>query len=104
MGRLISQNSNKKTTSSLQGIQSSGKAAYFTATFPYVVLFALFVRGVTLEGASKGLTVLFTPDFARLADPIVWMDAAGQIFYRFVRLDSFKSSKNGDLSSVSYPL
>ncbi|KAL5258489.1 hypothetical protein ACHWQZ_G009103 [Mnemiopsis leidyi] len=64
-----------------KGIQSSGKAAYFTATFPYVVLIALFIRGVTLEGAGNGIKVLFTPDFGKLLDPIVWMDAAGQIFY-----------------------
>ena len=64
-----------------KGIKSSGKAAYFTATFPYVVLSCLFVRGITLEGAWLGIKVLFTPDFGRLADPIVWMDAAGQIFY-----------------------
>ena len=64
-----------------KGIKSSGKAAYFTATFPYLVLICLFFRGVTLEGAWLGIKVLFTPDFARLLDPIVWMDAAGQIFY-----------------------
>ena len=27
-----------------QGIQSSGKVVYFTATFPYVVLFILLIR------------------------------------------------------------
>eukprot|EP00116_Pleurobrachia_bachei_P002988 sb/3463250/ len=64
-----------------KGIKSSGKAAYFTATFPYFVLICLFVRGVTLKGALTGIAVFFTPDFSRLLDPIVWMDAAGQIFY-----------------------
>lgn len=64
-----------------KGIQSSGKAAYFTATFPYLVLIALFIRGITLEGAGNGIKVLFTPDFEKLLDPTVWMDAAGQIFY-----------------------
>ncbi|XP_063689888.1 sodium- and chloride-dependent GABA transporter 1-like isoform X2 [Bolinopsis microptera] len=64
-----------------KGIQSSGKAAYFTATFPYVVLIALFIRGVTLEGAGNGIKVFFTPDFEKLLDPFIWMDAAGQIFY-----------------------
>jgi len=64
-----------------KGVKSSGKAAYFTATFPYVVLLCLFFRGVTLEGAAKGILVFFKPDFNRLLDPTVWMDAAGQIFY-----------------------
>ena len=33
-----------------------------TAVFPYLVLIVLFFRGVTLEGAGKGVAFLFTPD------------------------------------------
>ena len=35
---------------------------YFTATFPYLVLFIFLVRGLTLKGSSDGLAYLFTPD------------------------------------------
>ena len=33
--------------------------------------------------SGNGIKVLFTPDFEKLLDPTVWMDAAGQIFYRY---------------------
>jgi solute carrier family 6 amino acid transporter-like protein 5/7/9/14 len=34
----------------IRGIQSSGKAAYFLAVFPYIVLVILLIRASTLEG------------------------------------------------------
>ncbi|KAJ7360468.1 hypothetical protein OS493_015569 [Desmophyllum pertusum] len=45
----------------IKSIQSSGKVVYFTATFPYLVLFAFFIRGLLLKGFETGIIHLFTP-------------------------------------------
>ncbi|GAB0089144.1 Transporter [Sergentomyia squamirostris] len=65
----------------VQGITESSKVVYITAIFPYVVLIIFFFRGITLKGASDGLKHLFTPDFDRLTDPVVWLEAGTQIFF-----------------------
>lgn len=65
----------------MRGVQSAGKAVYFTATFPYIVLTIFFIRGVTLSGAGDGVAHMFKPQFDKLANPQVWMEAATQIFY-----------------------
>ncbi|CAJ1083757.1 inactive sodium-dependent neutral amino acid transporter B(0)AT3 [Xyrichtys novacula] len=65
----------------IKGIKSMGKAVYVTATFPYLVLTIFLIRGLTLPGATDGLTYLFTPDWEILKNPRVWLDAATQIFF-----------------------
>lgn len=47
------------------------QVVYFTATFPYVMLVILLIRGVTLPGASRGIQFYLYPDLSRLADPQV---------------------------------
>lgn len=43
------------------------KASYFTATFPYVMLLILLVRGVTLPGAGDGIYYYMYPKLSGLA-------------------------------------
>uniref|UniRef100_A0A3Q2CS34 Sodium- and chloride-dependent GABA transporter 3-like n=1 Tax=Cyprinodon variegatus TaxID=28743 RepID=A0A3Q2CS34_CYPVA len=66
-----------------KGIRSSGKVAYFTATFPYVMLFVLLIRGLTLPGAWEGIYFYLYPDLKRLANFEVWMEASSQIFFSY---------------------
>ncbi|XP_076766608.1 sodium- and chloride-dependent transporter XTRP3 isoform X3 [Xylocopa sonorina] len=67
----------------MKGIQSSGKVVYFTSMFPYLVLTIFFIRGITLKGASAGLAHMYTPKIEKLLEPMVWLDAATQVFYSF---------------------
>ncbi|PID26941.1 MAG: sodium-dependent transporter [Candidatus Cloacimonadota bacterium] len=46
-----------------------------------ILMAVVVVKGVTLPGATKGLNVLFTPKWERLADISVWRDAFGQVFF-----------------------
>ena len=49
-----------------KGVKSSGKAAYFLAIFPYLVLIALLIRSVTLEGALDGIIFFLNPQWSEL--------------------------------------
>jgi len=65
----------------IRGVDSFGKAVYFTATFPYLILLVLLARAATLPGYWDGIYFYLTPQWDKLATVSVWVDAAIQIFF-----------------------
>ncbi|KAK5872706.1 hypothetical protein PBY51_013381 [Eleginops maclovinus] len=87
----------------IRGIKSSGKVVYFTATFPYVLILILLIRGVTLEGARDGIEFYIgsRSNLTKLTEAQVWKDAATQTFFSLsigmggiVTLASYSNFKN----------
>lgn len=42
------------------------QVVWFTALFPYVVLFILLIRGITLPGSAEGIRYYLSPNFEAL--------------------------------------
>ncbi|CAG0896898.1 unnamed protein product [Darwinula stevensoni] len=55
------------------------QVVYFTATFPYVLMVALLVRGVTLPGAMDGIRFYMVPQWDKVMNIKVWEQALAQI-------------------------
>uniref|UniRef100_A0A3Q3X1T5 Transporter n=1 Tax=Mola mola TaxID=94237 RepID=A0A3Q3X1T5_MOLML len=66
-----------------KGIRLSGKVTYFTATFPYIMLLTLLIRGLTLPGAWDGIYFYLYPNLKGIADLKVWIEAGSQISFSY---------------------
>lgn len=51
------------------------------ALFPYVIMVALLLRAVTLEGAMNGIIFFIKPQWDKLFEPQVWYAAVTQCFF-----------------------
>ncbi|XP_055624579.1 sodium-dependent nutrient amino acid transporter 1-like [Toxorhynchites rutilus septentrionalis] len=65
----------------IKGIRSSGKASYFLAIFPYVIIIILLVHACTLKGAMNGILYFLTPQWDQLMNVTVWYEAVTQCFF-----------------------
>ncbi|CAF3516884.1 unnamed protein product [Rotaria sp. Silwood1] len=92
----------------IQGIKSSGKVVYFTSLFPYVVIFALVIRGVTLPGAANGISFYLTPNWNKVREFDVF---AGFAVFPILGFMSYKTGLPVDqvakagpgLAFIAYP-
>nr|XP_027203129.1 sodium-dependent dopamine transporter-like [Dermatophagoides pteronyssinus] len=64
-----------------KGVKSSGKVVWVTATAPYFILTILLIRGLFLPGSISGILYYINPQMHKLLEPMVWVDAAVQVFY-----------------------
>eukprot|EP00066_Takifugu_rubripes_P025767 XP_011615033.1 PREDICTED: sodium- and chloride-dependent betaine transporter-like [Takifugu rubripes] len=64
-------------------LKNAETVAYFTATFPYVMLLILLVRGLTLPGAFVGVYFYLYPSLQDLANLEVWIEAGSQICFSY---------------------
>ncbi|XP_048247492.1 sodium-dependent proline transporter-like [Haliotis rufescens] len=56
-------------------------AVYVTALLPYILLVAIFITTLLQPGALYGLHYYVIPDFNKLLDIQVWIEACLQVFY-----------------------
>src|SRR5690606_31328712 len=57
------------------------RANFIALPVLFVAFLVLVVRALFLDGAADGLNALFTPDWAALGNPNVWIAAYSQIFF-----------------------
>ncbi|XP_075973530.1 sodium-dependent nutrient amino acid transporter 1-like [Anticarsia gemmatalis] len=65
----------------VKGVRSSGKASYFLAIFPYIVMIILLITSVILPGAGNGILFFLTPQWNKLIELDVWYAAITQVFF-----------------------
>jgi NSS family neurotransmitter:Na+ symporter len=64
-----------------RGVKVVGKIVWLTVPLPWLMLFILTVRGLTLEGSTHGLAYYLNPDWSELAKATTWRFAFGQAFF-----------------------
>ena len=64
-----------------KGVNSLGKAVYFTSTFPYLILLTMAGIGLSRPGAFTGIAYMFKPNFTKLTEAKVWHAAATQALF-----------------------
>jgi len=64
-----------------KGVKSISKVVLWTVPLPIILMVALLIRAITLDGAMIGIAAYLTPDFSALFDSAVWRAAFAQVFF-----------------------
>jgi NSS family neurotransmitter:Na+ symporter len=64
-----------------RGVKLVGRIVWLTVPLPWLMLFILTVRGLTLQGSIDGLAYYLNPDWSELAKATTWRYAFGQAFF-----------------------
>ncbi|XP_052714297.1 sodium- and chloride-dependent betaine transporter-like isoform X1 [Crassostrea angulata] len=65
----------------IKGVRSLGKVVYVTVILPYILLAVILIRGLTLDGSTDGILFYIKPDFSKVFNFQVWLEAGMQVFY-----------------------
>ncbi|XP_052801914.1 sodium- and chloride-dependent glycine transporter 2-like isoform X2 [Mya arenaria] len=65
----------------VKSIKTIEKVMYVTLSFPILFSIALFIRSMLLPGSSDGVYYYFYPNFAKLLNPRIWIEATLMVFY-----------------------
>ncbi|XP_053376578.1 sodium- and chloride-dependent glycine transporter 2-like [Mercenaria mercenaria] len=65
----------------VKSIKSIEKVIYVTATVPFFLTVAIFIRSLMLPGSNLGLIHFIHPDFNKIVQPRVWIEATLMAFY-----------------------
>ncbi len=63
------------------GAKSVSNIVKYTVFLPVICLGVMAVKGITMPGGMDGLYQLFVPQLASFANPTLWIDAIGQVFF-----------------------
>ena len=63
------------------GTKSVEKIIKYLIFLPFLCLGFMAIKGITMPGALEGIRAFFVPNFHALANPELWTDAVGQVFY-----------------------
>ncbi|TNN18843.1 Sodium-dependent serotonin transporter [Schistosoma japonicum] len=64
-----------------KGVKVLEKVSWITFTVPYLGIFLILIRGITLSNAGYGIKMFLTPSFTKLLEWKIWFDASSQAFF-----------------------